>query len=317
MIFRHSQKKYDIICLGKTIVDIIFNELIKIPSMSEQIYTNKYTINIGGGAAITAIGFNKFLLKTALVSSIGNDLLGKYIYNTLKKYSINLNCFYQRTGQTDLSIEMSFPLDRATTTALFPEHEFKLNSKILNLTAKAKHIHIVSQLNDDIVELLKYAIKNNITTSIDPDLVMSDNQTIIMKALPYIDLLLPSCSEILGWNGLSEINEIVLDLGSRIRKNGYCVVKLGEQGSMASDGVSLFQVDAYPASVVDTTGAGDAFNVGFIYGFLKKKNLISCMKLGNAMGSLNVRKIGGIVGMPSINELENFIKEKGINLKFD
>lgn len=93
----------------------------------------------------------------------------------------------------------------------------------------------------------------------------------------------------------------------------YCklvVAKLGKNGSIAISDGKEYEASSYHVTAVDTTGAGDSFNAGFIYGFLKGKTVMECLKYGNGCGALSVTELGGNTGFPTEEELSEFIKEQ-------
>jgi ribokinase len=83
-------------------------------------------------------------------------------------------------------------------------------------------------------------------------------------------------------------------------------VKLGEEGCYVTNGYEEHQIEAFKGDVVDTTGAGDAFNAGFIYGLLKNKNLLECGRIGNFVASKCIMKMGARTGLPYQKELQLF-----------
>lgn len=79
--------------------------------------------------------------------------------------------------------------------------------------------------------------------------------------------------------------------------------------SAVKDG-RLYQAAPYIVEAVDTTGAGDSFNAGFVYGFLRGKSMEECLKCGNGCGALSVTALGGNTGFPTEEKLETFIKNQ-------
>ena len=89
---------------------------------------------------------------------------------------------------------------------------------------------------------------------------------------------------------------------------GMAVIKMGKKGSIAVKDGKLYQAAPYTVEVVDTTGAGDSFNAGFVYGFLRGKSMEECLRCGNGCGALSVTALGGNTGFPTEEKLETFIK---------
>ena len=94
---------------------------------------------------------------------------------------------------------------------------------------------------------------------------------------------------------------MLLDLGAEI-----VAVKLGKRGCYVTDGKENHMIDAYKVDAVDTTGAGDAFCAGFIFGLFKGKDLFECGRLGNFVASHCVSKIGARTGLPKLADMKNF-----------
>jgi ribokinase len=80
-------------------------------------------------------------------------------------------------------------------------------------------------------------------------------------------------------------------------------VKLGSRGCYVTDGRQSHSVEAFKVNVVDTTGAGDAFCAGFLYGLLKHKSLEECGRIGNFVASRCTTKMGARVGLPTLKDL--------------
>jgi ribokinase len=80
-------------------------------------------------------------------------------------------------------------------------------------------------------------------------------------------------------------------------------VRLGSKGCYVTDGKQGHHVEAFKVNVVDTTGAGDAFCAGFLYGLIKHKNLDECGRIGNFVASRCTTKIGARAGLPTLEGL--------------
>ena len=96
--------------------------------------------------------------------------------------------------------------------------------------------------------------------------------------------------------------DFMLEMGVKI-----VAVKLGSKGCYVTDGNEQLTVDAFPVKAVDTTGAGDAFNAGFLYGLINKQSLYECGRLGNFVASRSVMKMGARAGLPYANDLASLI----------
>ena len=129
----------------------------------------------------------------------------------------------------------------------------------------------------------------------------------IYQLFPYIDVLFMNETESVHYSRKETALEAARDFAKHC---GLVVIKLGKQGSMAVKGEELYEAASYKVDAIDTTGAGDSFNAGFIYGFLRGKSVTDCLKCGNGCGALSVTALGGNTGFPVEEELTNFILKR-------
>jgi sugar/nucleoside kinase (ribokinase family) len=124
--------------------------------------------------------------------------------------------------------------------------------------------------------------------------------------LAHIDLYFPNQVELTAITGEANVSEAI-----RALENGrtLTVAKLGEKGAIALVDGKPIQVSAPPVQTVDTTGAGDSFNAGFLHAWLQQKPLVECLRSGVACGSLSTRRLGGTEAQPDPIELQRFSSE--------
>jgi sugar/nucleoside kinase (ribokinase family) len=118
-----------------------------------------------------------------------------------------------------------------------------------------------------------------------------------------VDVFLPNRVEIQGITGSRDVEE-----GIRKLENGRTLVvgKLGEEGCIAWYGRGWIRVSAFPVEVVDTTGAGDSFNAGFLHTWLRGEKLADCLRFAAACGALSTRGLGGTATQASEEEVHGY-----------
>ena len=129
----------------------------------------------------------------------------------------------------------------------------------------------------------------------------------IYELFPYIDVLFMNETEAIHYGRKETAKEAGSDFAQ------YCPVvalKLGKEGSIAFADGKMYQKSRYKVEAVDTTGAGDSFNAGFIYGYLSGKTVEECLSCGNACGALSVTALGGNTGFPKEEQLWEFIRSQ-------
>ena len=296
--------------LGIFVADISFTGK-KIPSSGETILGTNYNIGPGGKGCNQAIAISKLGGKVNFISKIGKDDYGRLALDTLKKNDVATNEIIQdqnlqtgvagilidkTTGKNAINVITGAP-STLTINEIKEKNDIIKNSKIF-----------LTQLEipkDVTLYCLKFAKENNVTTVLNPA-PASDLSKEIFK---YIDYFTPNEVEAEFYSGVKINNEIdakkaslkLIDLGLK-----KIVITLGEKGVFYTDGKKEIYLKASPVKAIDTTGAGDAFNGGLVYGLLKNKSIEDILKLANKVAGLSTTKLGAGNAMPSINDLEDF-----------
>lgn len=296
--------------LGIFVADISFTGK-KIPSSGETILGTNYNIGPGGKGCNQAIAISKLGGKVNFISKIGKDEYGRLALDTLKKNDVATNEIIQdqnlqtgvagilidkTTGKNAINVITGAP-STLTINEIKEKNDIIKNSKIF-----------LTQLEipkDVTLYCLKFAKENNVTTVLNPA-PASDLSKEIFK---YIDYFTPNEVEAEFYSGVKINNEIdakkaslkLIDLGLK-----KIVITLGEKGVFYTDGKKEIYLKASPVKAIDTTGAGDAFNGGLVYGLLKNKSIEDILKLANKVAGLSTTKLGAGNAMPSINDLEDF-----------
>jgi len=178
-----------------------------------------------------------------------------------------------------------------------------------------RHIHagstgIQPRLRPGLPALYREARAAGVTSSFDTNWDPDRRWEGIDPMLATTDVFLPNEREAALISGVMDPLEAAHALVARAAAAGRdpdagpltVVVKLGADGALAVRGDEALRVPAERVEVVDSTGAGDGFNAGFIYGFLDGRPLAECLALGVACGSLSVRAIGGVDGQATLEE---------------
>jgi sugar/nucleoside kinase (ribokinase family) len=186
-----------------------------------------------------------------------------------------------------------------TISALGPE------ALTLPTVMGARHIHVSSYflqlgLAPHLPDLFAAARDRGVSTSIDPNWDPSgDWDTGLRPLLGLVDVFLPNAMEASRLTGTSDLERALEILGGL---TSTVVIKTGPDGAIATAAGETVKVGAINAAVVDTTGAGDSFDAGFLAGFLDGKSLQACLALGNACGALSTRVAGGTEAQPTMDE---------------
>jgi sugar/nucleoside kinase (ribokinase family) len=156
-------------------------------------------------------------------------------------------------------------------------------------------------------ELFKRAIALGLTTSLDTNWDPEEKWVGVDELLKHTTVFLPNDAEALSLTGAPTVVEAAERLAAQ---SSIVAVKMGVDGGLVFDGDSLYRAPIIPVEVVDTVGAGDTFDAGFIFGFLQGWSLERCLKLGIVCGSLSTRMAGGITSQPVLDKALRFLDER-------
>jgi sugar/nucleoside kinase (ribokinase family) len=269
---------------------------------------------LGGSAAIVACGLARLGVATALAATVGDDLYGGFVRDALVERGVDVR--WLRTDPdvpTGLSVVLSVG-DRAILT--HPGTIAATGPEVVpeEALAHVRHVHSASYflqplLAPHLPDVLARARAAGATTSVDTNFDPARTWQGVEPLLRQADVLMPNATELRALAGREDLDEaarVVLGLGCRVAlKNG------AEGGVLWESDDSVHRVPAPPVTPVDTTGAGDSFDAGFISGLVEGLSGEECLTRAVLCGSLSTRAIGGTAGPPTPAELQSLDEPGG------
>ncbi|MDF2542901.1 MAG: iolC 1 [Herbinix sp.] len=308
------EKRWDVFVYGDVNIDIVIPGVEHLPLPGQEDVVNTMNTYVGGGAALFTLGLGKLGLSPVFQGSLGDDIYGKYIIEEFEAKHVDCSLINTSTiHKTGISISFTNEKDRSFLTYRGTNDELSLSKIEISNVIKARHIHVTgyagSKNHDSYLRLLQQ-IKEKDEVTVSFDIGWDDSGEWyegIYQLFPYIDVLFMNETEAVHYGRRDTFREAMYDFAK------YCpmpVIKLGKQGSIALVDGNEYRANPYSVIAVDTTGAGDSFNAGFIYGYLRGKSVEECLKFGNACGALSVTAYGGNAGFPTEKQLHDFMKEQ-------
>ena len=311
---------FDVLSVGELNPDIILAHIhASAPVLGTEQKVGSFEKTLGSSTAICTVRLSRLGLKTAMVAKVGNDENGSFCIEALKREGVNTNYILTDSKvKTGVTVSLTYASDRLLTT--YPGSMELLRSEDVpdELLASARHLHVASfylqtALQPDLASLFKKAKAFGLSTSLDtgwdPQETWQGNA--LKNTLAYTDIFLPNEKELcaLTAEDTGKGAAWVLEQGVEI-----LVVKRGAKGAtLYLKGNSPLTSLAFPSKVVDTTGAGDSFNAGFLYGFLSGYSQLETLRWANACGALAARSIGGIGGFKNRAEVTSFLAKAVAN----
>lgn len=296
---------YDILVAGEINPDLILTGDV-IPAFNQvEKLVDSAVLSVGSSSAIFACGASRLGLKVAFIGICGDDTFGRFMIDEMKERRVNVDhIIIRKDGATGLSVILNQVSDRAILT--YPGLIGALSSEDIpdTLLRQCKHLHVASyflqtRLQNGLPELFSHAHDLGMTTSLDTNYDPSEKWVGFDDLLPLTDVFLPNATEALSITGANDVEQASKRLSQWTK---LAAVKLGEEGALASRLDDFFRSSSISVKVVDTVGAGDSFDAGFLYGFLNKWPVDRSLELGCICGALSTRQAGGIAGQPTLRE---------------
>jgi len=294
-----ENKKFDVLAIGELNADLIFTGLKQGPVLNQEIIADNYVKTLGSSTALCAGNLAKLGLRVAFCGKVGKDEMGSYVLEELKKRNIDTGfCVIDSKVETGLTLSLNWHGDKANVTVLGAISAFSLKDFNIEVIKLAKHIHVgsyflQSELRKDLPEIFKIAHEWGISTSLDTGWDESGNWDYgIRSVLKHTDIFFPNEDEALHITGTSYFKEAASEFEKAC--GNTVAIKRGKNGACCFSGGKRYAVDAMEdVKVVDTTGAGDSFNAGYIYAYIKEFSAAECLEFGNACGNICVGTVGG------------------------
>ena len=304
-----------ILVIGELNVDLVVSGLPSLPVLGQELLCDDFQMALGSSSAICASWLVALGAPVDFWGKVGRDLYGQFMVSELERRGIGTSGIIHDPGiRTGVTVSLTYPHDRAMLTYLGSIATLRLDDLDLSLFARYDHLHSASiflqrGLRRGLPALYRAAKEAGLTTSLDSGWDPEERwERDIFSVLPYVDFFVPNEVEALHFTGADTVEEATTELS---RYAGTVVVKLGREGALARTGEQVWQASGFEVEVVDTTGAGDAFNAGFMYAHIVEARPIpDALHFANACGAIAVTTIGGATAPPSATAVDAFIKER-------
>ncbi len=297
-----------ILVAGELNADMVLSGLPSLPVLGRELLGTGFTMAMGSSSAITAARLAA-LGRTSLgkadpdyavdfVGLVGDDDVGRFVIAQLRGFGVQTDHVQTVDLPTGVTIALTYAHDRAFVTYPGAMTAFDGAAITPELLSRYDHLHVGSfflqtGLQPQIARIFEIARAQGVTTSLDPGWDPSEtwlNNPLLAPALAQVDDFLPNEDEAAA-------------LGASLRSlvHGTLIVKRGGRGATAypADGAAL-DLPALPVQVVDTTGAGDAFDAGYLYArHVRGEALEYALRFAIACGAQAVTQIGGATNAPT------------------
>ena len=292
-----SEKQYDVSVVGELNLDLVLYGLPSRFDLDREYLASNLKLTLGSSSAIFAHNLALLGNRVSFHSAIGKDGLGEMCLERLSESGVDASGVKRFPGkQTGITVILAQPLKRFILTYPGVMGEMRLEDLNLQRIVEARHLHLSSfflqtALRPRVMELFRRAKEAGLSTSLDTNDDPEDRwERDVLDVLPWVDVLLPNEREATRLAGVEDPIRALEYLAGRVR---LVVMKRGELGVMARRGRECFEAIAAKVATVDSIGAGDSFDAGFLHQFIRGARIEECLRFGNLAGALSTTRSGG------------------------
>jgi len=292
--------RFDVIGFGALNVDTLL-KVDKIASAEDESFIHDYAEVCGGSAANTTVSLARLGCTVGFVGKVADDHEGNLQLECFKNEGVNTDGIV-RSSKGKSGVCLGF-VDKKGARALYinpgVNDSIEFRELQANYITDTKFLHLSSFVGEKSFRAQKKLMSflpDGVRVSFDPGALYAQKGLAAIEPLiqnSYI--MMPNSVELEFITGESDVPrgaDLLLQMGVKI-----VVVKLGANGCYVTNGEEKRTIAPFRVPVVDTTGAGDAFNAGFLYGLLHSKSIFECGRLGNYVASRSVTKMGARDGL--------------------
>jgi sugar/nucleoside kinase (ribokinase family) len=285
----------DIAIVGEINPDIIVYGLPRELLEDREVLASGFTLTLGSSSAILAHNLALLGSSVSLSSLIGCDVLGEMCCQKLREAGVEIGHVIRSASGTSTGVTLILPLASSRRILTFPGTMFELGKDHLDLgyLASAKHFHLSSlflhrKLSPDIPGLFQEMKRRGLTTSLDTN---DDPENKwdggLEQILPLVDVLFCNEEELMK---IAKTESAEAHVSAKVP---LLVVKRGARGASAYTRGRRIDVPSLQVEAIDSVGAGDSFDAGFLHQWVNHAPLETCVAYGNLAGSLSVTRSGG------------------------
>lgn len=321
------KKQKSIVGIGSALVDILVHleddqllEVLQLPkgsmtlvdaALSQKImdFTTglEWTMETGGSAANTIRGIAQLGGTTGFIGKIGNDEPGKFFKTEFENVKTATHLYYSGIPTGKAATLISPDAERTFGTYLGAASELNVAEISEDIFSHYDYLHIEGYLvfNHELIEgILRFAKKQGLKVSLDMasyNVVEANLDFLNHLIVSYVDVVFANEEEARSYTGLAPEAALKAIAG----QCEVAVVKIGEEGSLVRSGDQFVKISTPKVTSIDTTGAGDVYASGFLYGLANNFSLENCGKLGSLLASRVIQVAGARIpdeDWPEISE---------------
>ena len=304
---------FDLLVLGDANPDLVLTGNVDPAFGQAERLVDGARLTVGGSGAIVATGAARLGLRVGFCGVVGDDPFGRFLREELERRGVDVGGLVVDADRpTGVTVVLARQNDRAILTHAGTIADLRTDLIDPLRLERARHVHVSSyflqeRLAPELPALFERVRAHGATTSVDPNWDPAERWDGGLRGLlGQVDVFLPNATEATRIADVPEFDAAVLALAERA---GVVVAKAGADGAVAAHGERLIRAAPPAIEPIDTTGAGDAFDAGYLVSMLAGDPLERSLAIANACGALSTRAVGGVDAQPTMDQVLALLAE--------
>jgi sugar/nucleoside kinase (ribokinase family) len=307
-------RRLDVVTVGELNPDLILGGMSGPPRLGREILAEHCAFTLGSSTALCAANLAALGLSVGIVGKVGEDAFGEFVVRCLGRRGIDTSRVIRDAAvRTGITVSLAYPEDRAMLTFAGAMAHLAAEEVDREYLASARHLHVSSlflqrDLQPGCADLLRQMRGRGLTTSLDPGWDPAETWDAgIGNLYGLLDILFLNRVEAVQLGNDPDWRRAA---GRLAKRTPLLVVKSGPDGASVVQEEHWEEHPGFPVRAVDPTGAGDAFNAGFLFGYLSGWPRASCLEWGNACGAMTAMRSGGSGAFKHRADVEAFMRSR-------
>ena len=296
-------KPFDVVGMGLNSVDFL-TVVPEFPAPNSKMKMLHFSKQGGGQVATALVTLSRWGVRAKYIGKVGADELGQFSLQSIRQEALDVSSVTTEPKATNQFATIIVDGSTGDRTILWNRDErlmYREGELRKEEVCSGKILHLDGHDIHAALRCARWAREERIPTAIDLDKVEHLTPALIKE----IDFIIISSRFPMMYTGISDQKKALLELQKQT--SGFLCSTLGHEGAITLVNGEFLHVEGFRVNVVDTTGAGDVFHGGFIYGLLQNWEVAEILRFANAAAALKCKELGGRRGIPTLEEVKRFL----------
>jgi sugar/nucleoside kinase (ribokinase family) len=298
-----KNKPFEVVGMGLNSVDFLC-VVPEFPTINSKMRILKFSKQGGGQVATAMVALSRWGIRTKYIGKVGGDELGQFSVKSIQQEGVDVSSITIEPNAPNQFAMILVDSHSGERTILWDRDErlmYREGELRKEEVCSGKLLHLDGHDIKAAIQCARWAKEEKILTVIDLDKI----EPLTSELIKEIDFVVTSARFPRLFTGISDQEKALRELQKHTP--GFLCATLGHEGAVALLNGEFLYAKGYDVKAIDTTGAGDVFHAGFIYGLLQNWEIVDILRFANAVAALKCRDLGGRKGIPTLDEVQKFL----------